>query len=127
MPHTLEYLRRPPFRGPAVKRALQELRRRHGWSQETLAAQLGVTRRHIIRVENGHEAIGPLVLLRLAWLSRVLGHTDLAQFFGRLLRRMLWGAPGGRAGLLAGGGLEGPGGPDGGPGGSPGIDITERS
>jgi transcriptional regulator with XRE-family HTH domain len=78
-----------PLRGGELSEKILVLRQRLGYSQETLARQIGMSHRHLSAIESGTRAAGALTLMRLAWLAKAYGHTDIAGFFSDLLKKTL--------------------------------------
>jgi transcriptional regulator with XRE-family HTH domain len=78
-----------PLRGGELSEKILVLRQRLGYSQESLARQIGMSHRHLSAIESGTRAAGALTLMRLAWLARAYGHADIAEFFSDLLKKTL--------------------------------------
>jgi transcriptional regulator with XRE-family HTH domain len=67
-----------------LNRAVQELRRAAGESQQSFAQRLGLSMRAIANYEKDRVPNGP-ALFRLAKLARQIGRTDLSQIFSSAL------------------------------------------
>jgi transcriptional regulator with XRE-family HTH domain len=95
MPKIFAVKRRPPanepdpLRGGELSEKILILRQRLGYSQEALARQIGMSHRHLSAIESGTRSAGALTLMRLAWLAKAYGHTDIGEFFSSLLKKTL--------------------------------------
>lgn len=57
--------------GDTVENTIEKLRRKRGWTQEELAAAVGVTRQTIIALEKGNYAPSVILALKIARKFRV--------------------------------------------------------
>jgi transcriptional regulator with XRE-family HTH domain len=85
--------RRPRSRKPVpldviIARAIRHLRQKRGWSQQALAARLGITVEHLRGLEKATRPMRPRMLIRLASVLEA----PLSAFFRNYGRRPPLGA-----------------------------------